>query len=70
MLNRFHDEHKWGCSQMGVQKARLPKICHTNSTMMKLDSYILPKEDLKNMVIILMMSAKMATLGVLKIRLF
>ena len=55
---------------MGVQKARLPKICHTNSTMMKLDSYILPKEDLKNMVTILMMSAKMATLGVLKIRLF
>ena len=26
----------------------LPKICHTYPTMMKLDSYTLPKEDPKN----------------------
>ena len=32
----------------GRQKAPLPKICHTYPTMVKLDSYTLPKEDSKN----------------------
>ena len=30
------------------QKGRLPKICHTCPTMMKLGSYTLPKKDPKN----------------------
>ena len=32
----------------GAKRSVLPKICHTNPTMMRLGSYTLPKEDPKN----------------------
>ena len=48
-INRIQDGHFRICLRMGEgKKARLPKICHTYPTMMNLCSYILPKEDPKN----------------------
>ena len=55
------------------QKGPLPKIYHTYPTMMKLGT-VLPyffgslKVVLINMVAVLMLSAKLATLGLLKIK--
>ena len=57
-LNPIQDGHFRGCSRMrggrggGRKKASFPKICHTYSTMMKLGSYTLPKEDPKNVSIL------------------
>ena len=42
----FGAAHGWGGG--GSKKAPLPKSCHTYPKMMKLGSYILPKEDPKN----------------------
>ena len=42
-INPIQDGLFCGCSWMA-----LPKICHTSPAMMKLGSYILPKEDQKN----------------------
>ena len=63
---------------MGGEKASLSKFCHTYSTLITLDT-VMPylKEIQKthryiiiNMVAILMRSAKLATLGLLKIKVF
>ena len=53
LFNPIQDGLFRGCSRMmggGVKskKAPLPKICHTYPTMMKIDSYTLPKDDQKN----------------------
>ena len=37
-----------GSGEGEAKRPPLPKICHTYPKMMKLDSYTLPKEDLKN----------------------
>ena len=42
----FEAAHGWKGG--GRKKAPLPKICHTYSTMMRLCSYTLPKEDQKD----------------------
>ena len=52
-FNPIQDEHFQGYLRIeGVVKKtpppRLPKVCHTYSAIMKLDSYTLPKEDPKN----------------------
>ena len=44
----FGAAHGSGGGGGGSKKAPLPKICHTYPTMVKLDSYTLPKEDSKN----------------------
>ena len=56
-LNPIQDGHFRGCSRMGGgrrggKKASFPKIRHTYSTIMKLGSYTLPKEDPKNVSIL------------------
>ena len=50
------------CSRMRGKKVPLPKICNAYSTVMKLGTV--------NMVAISMMSAKLATLGLLEIKVF
>ena len=51
-MNPIQDGHFRGCSQWwGAKNDPLPKICHTYLTMMKLGSYILLKEDPKNICI-------------------
>ena len=42
-MGLFAAAHGWG------KGAPLSKICHIYPTMMKLDSYTLPKEDPKNL---------------------
>ena len=59
----------------GLSRSHLPTICHTYPTMMKLGSYNSFNffESLKKIlikVLILMMSAIMATQGLLKIKVF
>ena len=50
-MGLFGAAHGWG-----GKKAPLPKICHTYPTMMKLgNDYTLPTEDLKNILITLLM---------------
>ena len=44
----FGAAHGWGGGAFWLP---LPKIRHKNPTMMKLDSYTLPKEDPKNVKI-------------------
>ena len=41
-MGLFGVAHGWG-----VTRPPIPKICHTYPTMMKPDSYTLPKEDPK-----------------------
>ena len=44
----FMGAHRWG----GTKRPSLPKLCQTYPTMMKLgQSYTLPKEDPKNILI-------------------
>ena len=45
-LNPIQDGHFRGCSRMAFL-VPLPKICQSYPTMIKLGSYILPKEDPK-----------------------
>ena len=42
IVNPIQNGPFWGCLRMGCQKAptRLPKICHTYSTMMKLGTVV------------------------------
>ena len=49
-FNPIQDGLSRGCSRMWGGRAKMPrpKICQTYPTMMKLDSYTLPKEDPKN----------------------
>ena len=47
-LNPIQDGPFWGCSQMGGNRAPLPKICHLYPTIMKLGAVIPYQKKIQN----------------------